>query len=285
MRTFIERVNFDVRGFVAGLAEKPAQITAVTGYENYLPAVAGPTFSFNNDVTTPGAAANAGVYDWLGPYQYGAVHGGNEGCYTAATGGARTFRLTDAMNQQMGDKQAYPQDVTDEKALNCVPWAMVAAFCAWDGGRLPTSAELAIAYGSATYPWGTSPAPAGYGSPPPTDPGDVRFMPSTGDRYRANYLFNYWWPASRIVNGVDSGDYTLHIAAPGRFPSGAGPLGHMDMGGNVFDITADVSGTNVHWFFNGSWEGHGIPYNKSTPFFEAVTNKYIAAGARCARGL
>lgn len=45
----------------------------------------------------------------------------------------------------------------DAKSLNCVTQILLAAFCAWDGGRLPTQPELggtAGAWGAAGMPWG-----------------------------------------------------------------------------------------------------------------------------------
>ncbi|WP_437774835.1 formylglycine-generating enzyme family protein [Sorangium sp. So ce1097] len=46
-------------------------------------------------------------------------------------------------------------------AMNCVSWYLAFAFCAWDGGRLPTDAELGYAAAGGAeqrpYPWSTSP--------------------------------------------------------------------------------------------------------------------------------
>ncbi|HTV21044.1 MAG TPA: formylglycine-generating enzyme family protein [Polyangiaceae bacterium] len=57
----------------------------------------------------------------------------------------------------------YAEGLSDEVPLNCASWFEAAAFCAWDGGRLPTMRELAYAgYGGAqqrVYPWGDEPVP------------------------------------------------------------------------------------------------------------------------------
>src|SRR5690606_4119185 len=48
----------------------------------------------------------------------------------------------------------------EEKAMNCLSWYQTFAFCAWDGGHLPTEAEweYAAAGGSYNrlYPWGSA---------------------------------------------------------------------------------------------------------------------------------
>ena len=55
--------------------------------------------------------------------------------------------------------RAFTQQQLDVKSLNCTPQLLFAAFCAWDGGRLPTTAELGgnspnSAWGNNNYPWG-----------------------------------------------------------------------------------------------------------------------------------
>ena len=50
----------------------------------------------------------------------------------------------------------FDQATLDTKSLNCTVQFMLAAFCAWDGGRLPTQPELGGvngAWGAGDYPW------------------------------------------------------------------------------------------------------------------------------------
>ncbi len=52
----------------------------------------------------------------------------------------------------------FTQAQYDEKSINCSPYWMYAAFCTWDGGRMPTTAEIQKVWpatsGNQVYPWG-----------------------------------------------------------------------------------------------------------------------------------
>jgi hypothetical protein len=48
----------------------------------------------------------------------------------------------------------FTQDYYDIKSMNCGLYWVYAAFCAWDGGRLPVITEVEAAYGPDAYPWG-----------------------------------------------------------------------------------------------------------------------------------
>ncbi len=286
MRAFITATGGNLRGYIT--ANVPAWWNAA--WTNFLPNV------LDNGANTPDdAPAYSGVYQELGPYIHGAEAGGNKGCYINGSG-ARTYRLPEAVNTRIGDKQFYTQDFLDERSLNCVTVYMIAAFCAWDGGRLPTRAEMNVAWGPDKYPWGPASAanaPLGYRFSYATDPKGLNFEGSYGayqgapytpaplplaNLKLANYNFNYWGGASSVGT-----DYSSFVAPPGRFPAGNGPFGHADLAGNVFN-SLDINGTNAFWTRSGSWQGHTIPW--TTPGNETnfnASNKYWAMGGRCAR--
>jgi formylglycine-generating enzyme required for sulfatase activity len=96
-------------------------------------------------------------------------------------------------------------DVNESYAINCVTWYEAFAFCAWDGGRLPTEAEweYAAAGGDENrlYPWGSDAPTAAH----------------------ANYY-----------GGMGSALFTV-----GSAPTGNGRWGQADLAGNLYEWTLD----------------------------------------------
>jgi formylglycine-generating enzyme required for sulfatase activity len=98
----------------------------------------------------------------------------------------------------------------ESRPQNCLDWYMAFAFCAWDGGRLPTEAEwnYAAAGGKEqrVYPWST----------PPTST-------TIDDTYAVFCGF--------------SCSSTQNV---GMKPAGSGRWGHADLAGNVVEWTLDL---------------------------------------------
>jgi len=108
----------------------------------------------------------------------------------------------------------------EDRPQNCMTWFEAAAFCAWDGGRLPTEAEWNYAATGGDeqleYPWGNS-----------IDPNDAS--------YRVDYTQNC------VGDGVPT--CTLaDLIVVGTKPAGNGRWGHADLAGNVWEWTLDWYG-------------------------------------------
>jgi formylglycine-generating enzyme required for sulfatase activity len=102
-----------------------------------------------------------------------------------------------------------------ELPKNFVNWYTAAAFCRWEGGRLPTDAEWHYAAVGGDedrkFPWGSE--------------------PQTPDR--------------AVYNCMGDGDQSCSLAdilPVGSKPSGAGRWGHLDLVGSMFEWTADGGG-------------------------------------------
>jgi len=300
-RQFITKTQGNVRGYVQ--ANRPTWFP--TDWDAWLPNVMDDgTKIVGTDHTFPTGTGRDGVYQQLGPIHYGVEGPGNEGCLTKEIGNARTYRLPDAVNTtDFADVQQYTQDVLDEKPQQCTDFFMFAAFCIWDGGRMPTVDELAYAWdgGNANvhnYPWGNTPVPGGWNDAFDTQADAKSFAkvtPAGSDQTYANYRYNWWSPDTlKCVGATNQCDYSIYLAPPGRFPKGNGPFGHSDFTGNVYNMTmppaAIPAGTTpdkiqVGLTRTGAFDGHGIPATrpaKGTSVWPA-TNKYLAVGSRCVR--
>lgn len=268
MRSFIEATKGDVRGYI----ERNPPKNWDAAWSPFLPS------GFEGDYN---------VWDQLGPAPlYEQISQGSRtfGCYLKDYG-ARTYWVPPEISGGYGDQpQAYPQDVLDEKPLNCASAVLMAALCASDGGRLPTPEELDAAWGPATFPWGAGPAPY-----------NPNYAPA-GARDYANHGLVFEYPETIGT------DLTSHIAPPGTYPKGNGPFGHSDLVGSVWNITSAVFKEGpytpdplaqwLEWSRGGAWEaGQQVPFENVRLHGERGTyrrfrapalRKYWAGGARCA---
>jgi hypothetical protein len=244
MRQFIERTSGNARAFA----------TTTTGWNA----------AWSPYVPSTTAESNM----MLGAYWNGAANDsdGNESkrsCQPTGFGGHSYYTPADGP----GD---YNQAQLDPKALNCVGWHIAKAFCAWDGGRLATRAEISNAFtnnNANNWPWEWRDATA--------------YDPNVSDN-RLNHQFNYGAPgAPRMVSGTVQ-DVTWFISPPGRFPLGANANGVQDIAGDLLHWTNDGE-----YFFTWteSWERHGKSIAANSNWktdWPGQPNGYYAIGLRCA---
>lgn len=114
------------------------------------------------------------------------------------------------------DQDLYTWGAGDDLAMNCVTWFDANAFCIWDGGRLPTSAEWDyVAAGGKDqrpFPWSHSPSD------------------ETIDGSYAVYSFH---PGDSPVTH----DYVAPVGS--KSPKGDGKYGQSDLAGNVWEWVQD----------------------------------------------
>jgi formylglycine-generating enzyme required for sulfatase activity len=282
MRQFLKATRGDVAGWYAEskAALRPDAVAQLDAYASYLP------------------RSLSASYQALGGFIYlPSMPSAAQGCFVGdATNpgyGSHTYPLPSGYEPEVRGLSA---NQLAAKALNCVPYPLAAAFCAWDGGRLQTNEEHDLAYGAAAYPWGASPIPGGWAMVG----GLWTFVSSvdgaacpTCDVTHVDWSYSYAHPATPS-NGA-YWDYAIYVLEPGRLPAGNGPLGHADLAGNLMEWTGTFPGTStttrsssgkrvaqpdVQWTKNGSWEGHPIGYEG---FAFPIMTKYGKTGLRCAR--
>jgi len=166
IRQFLQSLNYDVRDWA--FAQFDATLNPITPagtmMASQLPVnAAGATNALtflpkSNDTTQP---LNAVV-------ETGALvldTSGVQGCYTAdGAGGAATYWWDAPTLHDLASSPPRPftQDYYDIKPMNCIPYFLAVAFCAWDGGRVMLQAEHTAAWGAAAYPWGPALIPSPY---------------------------------------------------------------------------------------------------------------------------
>jgi formylglycine-generating enzyme len=115
----------------------------------------------------------------------------------------------------------------EDRPINCITWYEAAAFCAWDGGYLPTDAEwnYAAAGGAQqrAFPWSNPP-----GSLTPIDSAHASYS-LDGEGTNASVCIGDGMPACAVTD----------LVVVGTKPAGDGRWGQSDLAGNVWEWTLD----------------------------------------------
>ncbi len=163
----------------------------------------------------------------------------------------------------------------ESRPIDCVNWLTAFAFCAWDGGRLPTEAEWEYAASGGedrVVPWEVPPAEA---APDVT-----------------HAIFDCLYGGTGTCTGIGN------IADVGSVPLGVSRWGQQDMAGNVWEWTLDVYDTystaplsNFANLAPGPYRvfrGGGFLYRAgglraARRAYSTPTTNSISFGLRCAR--
>jgi hypothetical protein len=200
---------------------------------------------------------NAGVNWQFNEQLYVYVHGHNCGTRIGSYG-YPTFFYSGAVMAKYQDATTFPprvdgfdgagnkipaQELLDAKAMNCIPNAMLAAFCHWDGGQLATDTVLDFVtnapanLGSAAG-CGTRCAPVA----------QVNATSDSGTWSPINYNFPYYpnGTTSESVSRISPPGRASLAAAAGGQPAdvvriNAGDEPWMDLHGNVHEVALDVT--------------------------------------------
>ena len=202
---------------------------------------------------------------------YAVTH--NQNCSTTAGSyGYGTYYFPDAVAMQYtGGRRFFTQDQMDVKSINCVSFAMLTAFCAWDGGQLATQEVWDTVSGNGSRLGGAPSCANGINA---GADGSNRC-----DGLQGRALVYYYPP-----DGGNTYDGSARIAPPGRVPAdevimpGAAE-GWRDMKGNVMEAVLLPDNTFTYKGYGHGWSSVTHHRNQiSTPRMMAG-----AFGARCMR--
>jgi hypothetical protein len=162
------------------------------------------------------------------------------------------------IDKNFGGPRFLSQTDLDTRSMNCIPNAVLAAFCAWDGGQLATSAVLRFVAGTGTSKRAVGPRPT-CESP---EHGrmvalDVATSPAnfTCDAGQAPFAYFYPNVPATVTDGAS------RVAAPGRMTAdivqiNPGDEPWMDMRGNMHEMAlADTVAPTGLAFAGGHFNG------------------------------
>jgi hypothetical protein len=153
-----------------------------------------------------------------------------QGCFTApgAFGAGTYWWSSSELAAVVGSPpRPFTQDYYDIKPQNCAPYWIAAAFCAWDGGRLPTQAESNAVYGGAWTSQNATPPVLfdvnknGEPTTPPTTIIDLAVQAANAGYAITDYTVNYHNAAVGAATGL--GDFYYYPSYVSNNP-GTGPL-------------------------------------------------------------
>ena len=190
-----------------------------------------------------------------------------------------------------GHGKYFSKGELDEKALNCTPNALFAAFCAWDGGQLATAEVIDDITANTVSPIYDAGACTGAGCQDgKLAPGRSNCTGPDGANTVITYPDGASYPCSNVyyypADGGNTYDGSSRIAPPGRVAGdhvakAAGNEPWMDMIGNLQEVVLK-KGETARFDYRGygtEWSSIRHHRNQQT----TPRNKGGAFGARCMR--
>ncbi|MBX3207202.1 MAG: hypothetical protein KF764_19300 [Labilithrix sp.] len=173
------------------------------------------------------------------------------------------------------------QEALDVKSMTCIPSALLAAFCHWDGGQLATDEVLDFIT--------NTPANVGNAAGCGSRCAPINDVHQSSDSGNAGNRYNFPF----FPNGVTN-DGSPRIATPGRIVGdvvriNAGDEPWMDLHGNVHEIVLDMTGATFTGNFGLKYRGIGYSSARAGgnngPPAKFLNPEYKAgySGGRCMR--